>query len=95
MRAKVGGFNDQLAADASTASLALTESDILELDQLVVYLTAKLASNGKESAEEMESDFGVAVRLLRWPASLRFPGEQPVNPEQHWAFFTDFTCLSI
>ncbi|KAK4053024.1 hypothetical protein OIV83_001758 [Microbotryomycetes sp. JL201] len=73
LRAKVGGFNDQLASNPSTASMTLTEDEVIELDNLIVGLTAKLAANEKQQTGPLAADVSVALKMLRWPASVRFP----------------------
>ncbi|KAK4058761.1 hypothetical protein OIO90_000206 [Microbotryomycetes sp. JL221] len=72
LRAKVGGFNDQLSLNGPTAPLALSEADITQLDELIVDLTAKLASSGSQAGLGVNAS--VAVKMLQWPSSFRFPG---------------------
>ncbi|KAM0792413.1 hypothetical protein ACM66B_005091 [Microbotryomycetes sp. NB124-2] len=74
LRAKAGGFNDQLAANAATAAVALSQDEVGELDNLVIGLTANLASTGKQPAGQLAANVSVALKMLKWPAAVRFPG---------------------
>lgn len=74
LRSKLSQLNDQIAASPSTSSIALSTTDLSNLDKLVAYLLVALGNPTQSSAPLGESESGVADKLLEWPAESRFPG---------------------
>ncbi|KDE02794.1 hypothetical protein MVLG_06686 [Microbotryum lychnidis-dioicae p1A1 Lamole] len=73
LRSKLGQLNDQIAADGTTSSKALSSTELTSLDNLIAYLLVALGSP-KPSQPIGEAEQAVILKLLSWPSAQRFPG---------------------
>lgn len=58
------------------STLALSVDEVAALDNLIAYLlAAPVAARGSSRAKLGESESAVALKLLQWPDTHKFPGE--------------------
>ncbi|KAK4703285.1 phospholipase A-2-activating protein, partial [Phenoliferia sp. Uapishka_3] len=74
LRAKLGQLNDQLLADPSQSTLALSASEVSALDSLIAFLVIATSTKAEKPQRLGETESAVVIKLLQWPVALQFPG---------------------
>lgn len=75
LRSKLVQLNSELAADASLSTIALSETEVVDLDSLITFLLASTNASGSIKKQKLGAkESAIALKLLQWPSAQKFPG---------------------